>query len=138
MSQVEFALAELFFRSFRISDVSNEGTEDPILAEFERHDFQLDGKLHAAAADGGDLDAPPQQRTFARGQEMPHAALVCHALRLRNDQFRHALADRFAAAPAEHDVGLLVPTGDCSGSIHRDDGIQRGVDDQSCSFLGFA
>ena len=74
LPKVEFALAEFFFRSFGISDVSNEGTEDPLLAEFEGHDFQLDGKLYAAAADRGDFNAPPQQRTFARGQEMPQPA----------------------------------------------------------------
>src|SRR5258705_4659314 len=74
LSQVEFALPQFLFRSFRVGDVTNEGAKDPIRTQSHGCYFQLNGKLSAAATDGGDLDTPSQNGTFSAGQEVTQAA----------------------------------------------------------------
>ena len=135
LTQIEFALPQFLFGSFGLGNIPEKSTKDPILALSHGHDFQLNREFNAAAPHCVYFNAPAQNGAFAGGQEMPQPALVCEPLLWRNDQVRHAGADGFAAAPAEYDFGLLVPTGGCSRGIHRDDRVQRGVNDQPCSFL---
>ena len=72
-----------------------------LVAPLDRADRQLDRKLVTVPMQGGDLDAPIQDRAFAGRREAPQALRVRLAMARRDDQVRQRPADDLGARPSE-------------------------------------
>ena len=61
-------------------------------------------------------------------EEAREASAMLGAQRLRHDQVGHVAADRLVRAPAERRLGRVVPVDDAPALIHRDHGVERGLE----------
>ena len=61
-------------------------------------------------------------------EEAREALAMLGAQRLRHDQVGHVAADRLVRAPAERRLGRVVPVDDAPALVHRDHGVERGLE----------
>ena len=119
-----------------LGDVPHKSTEDPRVGEAKRRDRELDRNLSAVATQPGNLDAPVQDGPLARREEVGEPALVRLAVARRDDRRGQRPPQHLRGGPPEHPLRLGAPATDCPRTVHRDHGVQGGVDDRLQARLG--
>ncbi len=112
-----------------LADVPDEGIEDIAILGAARPDHQLDGELMPIPMQSVDLDAAIGYVRLAGLLEAPDTLGMGLALLRRNDDLRQLASDNFRRAPAERDLGLMVPGGNRALAVHADERVHGGFDD---------
>ena len=108
-----------------LGDVVQERDRGEHLAGAQRADRQLDRNLVPGAVQRHHLDAAVDDRPGPAVDEavQPRGVGVAHAR--RNDDLGHRPAEDLGAFPAEGRLRLIIPVGDATVVVHRDEGVGR-------------
>src|SRR5439155_23144518 len=123
-------LTQLRLGPLAVGDVVDERAEQVLVVQTDRRDQELDRELAAIPVQGGDLDAPVEDGSFAGGEEMPEAAEVSLAMAGRDDGLGERLSQRLARGPAEGALGHRVPIPDDAVAVDGHERIGALVDDE--------
>src|ERR1700694_2745640 len=77
------------------------------------------------------LEALVENRSLTSGEKVAQAKLVSAAIAKRNDGLANQPADRLGSWPTEDGFGHRVPVGDDAVGTHRDNPIERRIEDAS-------
>ena len=123
------AASQRFFRLLALAQVADEAGEQAQVIRRIAAQGELDRKLAAVLAHGGDLDAPAEHAAFTRGALARQAGPVLLAQGRRHDQLCQLAAQRLGARVSEHALGRRVELGDPPLVIDGDDRVERHAED---------
>ncbi len=123
------ARAERFLRAVAFGDIPYKGAEQVAAAGRCARDGELDRKLVTVAMESSHLESLVENRPLAGGEKAAETKNVRAAIPKRNDGLTHQPAHRFGSRPTEDGFGHRVPVGDHAVGTHRDDRVQRGIED---------
>ena len=120
--------AQLRFVALPVGDVAQVAGERRRAGKPDPRDRQLDRELRPVLVHAGQLEPLVEDHGVLGLEEAREAPAMLGAQRLRHDQVGHVAADRLVRAPAERRLGRVVPVDDAPALIHRDHGVERGLE----------
>jgi hypothetical protein len=126
---------ELALGTFPGRNIPDERAENIGIAQPGGRNGDFDGKLMAVAVGSHHLDPSIEECALPGIQEMAQSALMRVPIAHRNHRLGHAAAERFLPLPPENIDRLRIPIRNDAARIHRNDGVQRRIDDDPVAFL---
>ncbi len=111
-------------------EVAQEGDEQRLVVDVVAGDGQLDRDLAAVAPHRAQLEPAAEDAGLAGGEVPRDRPLVRRAEVRRDDQLRDRPAARVGAVVSERALGGGVEVDDAALGVHRDDAVQRDVEDR--------
>ncbi len=118
-----------------IGHVTRAADEQHVAVACDWRDRQFERAFLAVPAQSGNLDAPAQNHGLSGLQIALEAVLMRVPIALRNDQIGHRTSDDLLARPSEDTDSAIIPVGDCTGSGHDHDGVERRLQQQTQPFV---
>ena len=122
---------------FAVGDVADECAKEPSGRDLQGMNRQFDREFPAIAVERGQLQSLVEDWTLAGCEESANALTVCFSETFWQEEFRDFLSQRLFSIPAKGHFGLRVPVPDFAVGIHRDDRVQRGLDEQAATLVHF-
>ena len=129
-------VAQLLLVAAALRDVADVAGEHRRAAELGPRDPDLGRELAAVGAHRGQLERVVDHPPPARAQVAVEPVAVRLAQRRRDDQLGEVPADHVLRLVAEHLLGRAVDLDDVAGGVHRDDRVERRVEDRGLAGFG--